>query len=265
MTTDLVAPYMARFRHSPGVHVRILMNDVPMYDRAVMTFSSPTFPATPWFRPGENEIVIECRPAPVNPEMESVPPHFQCFFFRQGPTIEDEAELYLEEFPNFLLKLPEEERTMPCSVRATFTPEGIIPKPIWADADPGPVPETGSPELLKAVFDLHQAFAKRDGEALFTVGALKVEDLQRYFGSQPSTNPVELRKENEAMFQEPWDLAPFHPERLRFRSCQGGRVAYATNEHGGPAVMARHKADPGQAWAVRPLLVRRGAEWRIYR
>jgi hypothetical protein len=256
---------MARMRHSPGVHVRILVNDIPMYDRAVMTFSTPTFPATPWFQPGENELVIECREAPVNPEMALVPPHFQCLLFEQGPTVEDEETLVLEEYPTFLEKLPEDERKLPCARRTTFTPQGLIPKPIWADAAPGPVPERGSPELLKAIFDLHQAFAKRDGDALFAAGALKVEDLQRYFGNQVTTNPADLRKENEAMFAEPWDLAPFHPERLRFRSCAEGRVAYATDEHGGPAVLARHKVDPKQAWAVRPLLVRRGADWRIYR
>jgi hypothetical protein len=263
--SELCAPYMAMLRQCPGVHVRVFVNDVPMYDRAVMGYSTPTFPATPWLQAGENEIVIECRESPKNPEMVLVPAHFQCKIIGQGAVEADDKLVYFEEYPTFLPKLPEEERKLPCSIRGTFTAEGVIPKPIWADSSPGPVPERGSPELLKTVFGLHQAFAKRDGDALLELGSLKIEDLQRYFGKLPSTDVASLRKENEEMFKEPWDVMPFRPEDLRFRSCAMGRVAYATSVDGGPALLARHKTDPGQVWAVRPLLLRQGADWRIFR
>jgi hypothetical protein len=237
-----------------------------MYDRAVLDYCSPTWPATPWFIPGENTVEIEFKEAPKNPDMAVIPSHFHALFFHQGADmVKDETTLYAEEYPKLLQKLPEEERKLPCSIKSTFTPEGDIPKPIWADAAKGPVPEKGSPELLKAIFDLHHAFANRDVDALIAAAALKLEDQQRYFGPQPWLRQDDLKREHQEMMEQPWELAPFEPDRLRFRSCKEGRVAYATHDSGGPAVIARHKIDKNQTWAVKPLLVRQGADWRIYR
>jgi hypothetical protein len=261
-----VAHYMTRIRHCHGTHVRVFVNDLPMYDKAVLDFCAPTFGATPWFVPGENRVVIEVNDGPINPGMPTVPRHFHLLFFHQGENLEtDETTLYEKEYPTFLAELPEAERKLPCRWTDTFTPKGQIPEPIWADAAPEPIPEKGTPELLKAVYDLHVAFSRRDVDALVGAAALKLEDMQRYFGPQSWNIPSEVKKEHAEMMAEPWDLAPFEPDRLRFRSCAGGRVAYATYEDGGPAVRARHKIAPTQTWAVKPLLVRQGADWRIYR
>lgn len=259
-------PYMARFRSNHGIHVRVLVNDIPMYDRSVLDYCSPTYPATPWFIPGENQVEIELAAAPLNQDMKVIPSHFHVLFFHQGPNIaKDETTLYEEEYPKLLAKLPPEERQLPCAIKSSFTPSGDIPKPIWADVPPGHVPEQGTPELLKAIFDLHHAFARRDLDALVGAISLKLEDQQRYFGPQPWLKESDVKREHAEMMEQPWDLAPFEPERLRFRSCVDGRVAYATLDDGAPAVRARHRLDPNQTWAVKPLLVRQGADWRIYR
>ena len=263
---QMAAPYMARFRSSHGIHVQVRVNDVPIYDRAVLDFCAPTYPASPWFVPGENVVEVEVREGPINEDMKTIPPHFDVLFFHQGADLnKDETPLYFEEFPKLLQKLPAEERKLPCTLRSSFTPEGHIPEPIWRDVPKGPGPERGSPELLKAIFELHQAFAKRDLDALIATSAIKLEDQQRYFGPQPWLRESEIKAEHAEMMAQPWDLAPFEPERLRFRSCVEGRVAYATLDDGSPAVRARHRAIPNPTWAVKPLLVRRGADWRIFR
>jgi len=142
---------MARFRSNHGVHARVLVNDVPMYDRSVLDYCCPTYPATPWFISGENQVVLELSEAPLNEDMKVIPSHFHALFFHQGANIQtDETTLYEEEYPKLLEKLPAEERHLPCSIQSTFTPSGDIPKPIWADVPKGPVPEKGTPELLKA-------------------------------------------------------------------------------------------------------------------
>lgn len=260
-----VAPYMTRIRHCHGTRVRVLVNDLPMYDRAVMDFVTPTFPATPWLKSGENTIEVHVDRSPLNPNMSKVPAHFWLLMFHQGEDMElDEKTLYSLEYPNFFERLPEEERKLPCVWRDKFTPEGGIPKPIWEDATPEEIPEHGTPELLKSVFELHSAFARKDKEAFFHAGSLKLVDLRRYFGPQPWNTEPEVRKENDEMFEQPWDLMPFDPAKLSFRSCAGGRVAYVTHAGGGPAIYARHKHAP-QEFSVKPLLVRQGADWRIFR
>jgi len=270
METVVVAPYMTRIKHGPATYVRVLMNDVPMYDRAVMDFASQAFPATPWLIPGQNRVEVEVRDAPKNPHCEQAPPHFELFLFHQDMDAlndgSNETPLYHEEYPAVLETLPPEERKLPCSWTATFKPEGYIPEPIWADSAPGPVPEQGTPELLKAVFDLHIAFEKKDVDALVAVAALKLQDQQRYFGPLETNIPSEVKKEHVEMLAQPWDLMPFEPAKLRFRSCQGGRVAYVTHEDGGPPLRAKHQFDPLQRWAAKPLLMRQGSDdWRIYR
>jgi len=265
MDPTSVAPYMARIRHCHGTHLRVLVNDVPMYDRAVKDFCTPTFPATPWFVSGENRIEVEVAASPLNPDMAKVPPHFWLLLFHQGEDLDhDETTLYSLEYPQFMEKLPEDERKLPCRWKDTFTPEGGIPKPIWADSVPEPIPEKGTPELLKAVFDLYSAFSRKDIDALAAAGSLKLVDQQRYFGPQPGLVESEVKKEHVEMLQQPWELAPFDPDKLRFRSCADGRVAYATSAEGGPAIYAKHKHSASQ-FAVKPLLVRQGADWRIFR
>lgn len=265
MDPATVAPYMARIRHTHGTHLRVLMNDLPMYDRAVRDFVTPTFAATPWFVPGENKIEVEVSASPLNPDMAKVPPHFWLLLFHQGADMDnDETTLYSLEFPQFMEKLPEDERKLPCRWKDSFTPQGEIPKPIWADAAPEPIPEKGTPELLKAVFDLYSAFARKDIDALAAAGSLKLVDQQRYFGPQPWNVPSEVKKEHVEMLEQPWELNSFDPDRLKFRSCAEGRVAYVTSVDNGPAIFAKHKHAP-QAFAVKPFLMRQGADWRIFR
>jgi hypothetical protein len=93
---QMAAPYMARFRSSHGIHVQVRVNDVPIYDRAVLDFCAPTYPASPWFVPGENVVEVEVREGPINEDMKTIPPHFDVLFFHQGADLnKDETPLIL--------------------------------------------------------------------------------------------------------------------------------------------------------------------------
>lgn len=263
-----VAPYMCRLYHAPGTLVRVWLNDLPMYDRAPDKMTTGNFPATPWFQPGENEIVIEVEPAAPAPGARNIPSSFELLLFGEGPEdsrgVPAKLPLYQQKYPAFLAQLPVEEQKLPARIRGTFTPEGAIPAPIWADATPGPLPPLGTPELWRVMREMHRAFAHKDVDAMLAATTLKLEDQRRYHGDHPRLQLHELRRENHEMLQEPWDLAPFEQDRLRFRACAGGRVAYATRDDGGPALEARHPS--GQhAWKFKPLLLRRGADWQIFR
>ncbi len=262
-----VAPYMTRLYHGPGTWVRVLVNDLPMYDKPADAFLSSDFPATPWFIPGENDVAIEVLEAPPVPGV-AIEPRFDLLFWGEGPSIlpkgpPTKVPLFEQSFPRLLKELPIEDRKkVPIRYEAKFTPEGEIPPPIWAESQPEKIPEHGSPELLKPLFDLHQAFKRRDAEALIDGTDLKFEDQRRYHGNHPAIDRRTIITEHEEFLKAPWDLAPFEPDKIRFRSCQGGRVAYAHHESGGAALTARSGRS---VWNVRPFLVRRGADWRIYR
>lgn len=265
---SIVAPYMCRLYHSPGTLVRVWVNDLPMYDRAPEKMTTGNFPATPWFQPGENEIVIEVNDAPPAPGLKNIPSSFELLLFGEGKEdsvgVPAKIPLYDQKYPAFMSRLPPEEQKLPARWRGTFRPEGPIPEPIWADAPAGPIPENGTPELWKVMHEMHRAFGQKDVDAMIAATTLKLEDQRRYHGNHPRLQLNELRQENHEMLQEPWDLAPFEPSRMRFRSCAGGRVAYATRDDGGPALEARHPS--GQhAWKFKPLLMRRGADWQIFR
>lgn len=263
MATD-VAPYMVRILHNAGTWVRVWVNDLPMYDRAVMNFMTSQFHGTPWFIPGENSLVLEVFDAPRNPETPTVTPYFDLTLYLDAVDPADEQVLVQLKYPELLADLAPEDRKFPIVVRTTFTPEGNIPEPIWKNAPPSEIPEDGTPELWKAVYAVHDAFARRDVDAFVDSAALKLEDQVRYLGPDVRLSREGVRKEHAAMMEQPWELMPFEPTELHFRSCQDGRVAYVTRKGGGPAIYAQHRTAP-QSFKVKPLLVRQGADWRVYR
>ena len=258
---------MTRLYHGPGTWVRAWVNDLPMYDDSSMTMRAVDFPATPWFVPGENEVVLELEPTPM-PQGLSAAPAFDLTFFGEGPKEAPSARphfvtLLETKFPQVLEELPPEERKLPVRWSKRFTPEGHIPSPIWADNPKENIPEKGTPELLAALFAVQQAFINKDVDALMAATELKLEDQLRYHPGSARLVPADIKKEHAEMLAEgQWDVKAFDPDRIRFRSCAGGRVAYARRDDGGPALEARNGP---HAWRARPLLVRQGADWRIFR
>lgn len=263
-----IAPYMTRLYHGPGTWVRAWVNDLPMYDKPVHSMSAIDFPATPWFVPGENDLVLEFAESERPEGLSNVAPAFDLTFFAEGPpplpTSKPPLVPILEvKFPALLAELPMEKWALPTRWSTKFTPTGNIPPPIWADNPREVIPERGNPELLGALFALHQAFAKKDVDAMVEAIDLKIEDQLRYHPGSARLNRSEIKKEHAEMLTEgDWKVAPFEPERLRFRSCAQGRVAYAHRDDGGPALEAHNGP---HAWKARPLFVRRGTDWKIFR
>ena len=262
-----IAPYMARLYHHPGTWVRAFVNDLPMYDRPVESAVATDFPATPWFIPGENELVLEIAEAPKPESFGNAAPSFELTFFGEAPPQLPAGRprlvpLLETKFPKLLAELPPEDWKLPVRWSAKFTPTGNIPPPIWEANQPEKIPELGSPALLRALFGLHQAFARKDVDAMADALDLKLEDQSRYHPGSPRLVRAEVKKEHAEMLEGDWKVDPFEPEKIRFRSCAQGRVAYAHREDGGPALSARNGP---HAWKVRPLFVRQGADWKIYR
>ena len=259
------APYMARVLQNAGTFVMALVNDVPIYDKAVMDFSAPTFHGCPWLIPGENEVVIEVEEAPLNPEFKTLAMFELCFFWHVTK-IDDEKNIFHVRYPDLVEKLPPDRRKFPIrSEPMKFTPEGYIPEPIWANAPKQSISAFGSPELLQPLKDLHSAFERRDVDAFLEVTSTKIEDMVRYTGPTPDASRDNLAQETSEFFGMQWDLRPFEPEKLKFRSCCEGRVVYVTDDERGPALFAQHKTEKRTAWRVKPYLVRQGNSWRIFR
>ncbi len=259
------APYVARVLHNAGTFVTAIMNDIPMYEKSVMDFSAPTFHGCPWLVPGENEVVLEVEEAPLNPEFRTLA-MFELSLYLHVMKVEDERNVFHVRYPDFVETLPPPRRKFPIrSDPMKFTPEGHIPEPIWWNAPKASINPLGSPELLQPLKDLHTAFEKRDIDAFLDLTSTKIEDLVRYTGPTPDASRTNLEQETAEFFGMQWDLRPFEPEKLRFRSCQEGRVVYVTDEERGPALFAKHKTEKRTAWRVKPYLVRQGNGWRIFR
>ncbi len=263
--SEEAAPYVARVLQNAGTFVTALVNDVPMYEKSTMDFSAPTFHGCPFLIPGENQVVIEVEKAPMNMEIPALP-MFELAFFLHVMKVEDEVNVFNVRYPDFVESLPPERRKFPVrSDVMKFTPPGYIPDPIWANAPRAAIREDGSPELLQPLFELHSAFVRRDIDAFLNITSTKIADLVRYTGPSPDATRSELEKETAEFFGMEWDLRPFDPKKLRFRSCCEGRVVYVTDDERGPALFAQHKTEPRTAWRVKPYLVRQGSGWRIFR
>ena len=264
--TEEAAPYVARVLHNPGTRVLALVNDVPLYDDAATGFSAPAIHGCPWLVPGENQVVLEVDEAPKDEGMPNNLPMFELSFFLHKLKIEEEVNVFHVRYPNFAETLPSERRKFPIvSDVMRFTPEGYIPDPIWKDAPSMNIPAAGTPKLLQPLFELHRAYERRDVDAFLDLTSTKISDMVRYTGPSPDASRDELAKETAEFFAMPWDLRPFDPNKLRFRSCAQGRVAYVTDDERGPALFAQHKTEPRTTWPVKPYLFFEGTRWRIFR
>lgn len=263
--SEIAAPFVARVLHNAGTHVTALVNDVPIYQGAVQDFVAPSFPGCPWLMPGENSVVLEVEEAPINPEVP-VRAMFELCFFLETEKVGEEHKDFVARYPECMEGLPPERQKFPQrSNPMLWTPAGVIPEPIWKNSPPGNIPVDGTPELLQAVHQLHEAFETRNVDAFLDATSTKIADLVRYTGPQPHGTRAELAKETEENFAFPWDLRPFDPKKLRFRSCCDGRVAFVTDDERGPALSAQHKTEPGTKWRPKLYLFRDGGAWRIFR
>jgi hypothetical protein len=247
--------YIYRIFHRPASRARALINGVPVYDRIVDQNVAPAQPITHWLVSGDNTFTFELAPTPRSPNTPLMGAHFAFM-------VQDEKDqgnyLFKWEYP---LSLEEKglPSVLPLVHTANFHVSTELPTPAYAKALPEEFPEEGTPELRAAVFELHDAFARRDAAQFESVMDVKVSEFERYYTLPPLSRHDAIQQMNA-----PWIMEPFNEHDLRFDRYLDGRLAKARRASGKQAVRAEHRDEPGVGWGSDFFMTRVDGRWRIY-
>jgi len=253
--------YNVAFLSGPGVRARAWLNDLPIYTvRPTATNDGTTMLANHLLWPGENTLRIEVQQM-GKPETS---------FFHVDFLREDDPEIPAQRFhsapwPQLWDSWPEELRVLPFNHVSTFSIPDDHPQPIVASAKPEDVPIDGTPEMHAAVFELHQALAKKDGVGIVDAVALRMEDQKRFYGDISGTKKSAYVPGYAEAFRDPWEVPPFDAKRLVFERCAGGRAVFVTGLDGEHAVHGKNMVNPEQSYETDLLLVRHEGRWRAFR
>ena len=248
-------------RQMPGLALKLALNDVPFYRRAVDLNLATNGPVNHALLPGENTVLMEFLQAPVNPQAPNarVVLDFEVLLF------DGDVKIHESKWPQVLDRAKPEDRKLPFIHRDKFDADKGLPLPIWDKAPRETFPSEGTPEMHDAVFELWDAYRRADVGAFLSATEVKLAEHQKYYGAMPELAPAEAARTYGAKLREPWDLQPFVPEELVFERWADGRVAYVTRKDGGHALVATHKTDPKQRWRADLYLTRVDGRWRIFR
>jgi len=247
--------YVFRIFHRPASRARVLINGIPVYDRAPTQNVSPMQPMTHWLVTGDNTFTFELSPAPRSPLTPSMGPHFK---FYVAPAEAQESALYGWEYLNDYqkLKLPLD---LPLVHAGVWRVDAKLPEPVHLRGSREEFPVEGTPEQHAAVLELYESFATRDAGRFEKAMDLKVSTFESYYGPQPLSRAQAMQRINE-----PWVMEPYDAPDLRFDSYVDGRVAHVRRTSGKPAVRAIHRDEPYQGWGSDFFMTRLDGRWRIF-
>lgn len=254
-------PYYYIVRQMPGLALRLSLNDVPFYRRAVTYNLATNGPVNHALVRGENTVLMEFFSAPENPDT----PGARVVLDFEVLEEKDDVKIHESKWPYLLEKYKPEDRKLPFVHRDKFNLDADLPPPIWESAPRDAFPPEGTPEQLDAVYELWDAYRRQDVGAFLSATEIKLAEHQKYYGAMPELAPAEAARTYGAKLKEPWDVAPFVAEDLVFESWADNRVAYVTRKDGGHALLATHKTDPKQRWRADLYLTRVDGRWRIFR
>jgi len=244
-------------KHPPGFWLHISINDLPFYRRFSDCHQAPSGPINHWLVQGENKVVMTL----VKPESSGQREFTAAFEILR---FSDDRPLFILKYPDFTETLPAVEQPLPLVYHANFHYDEDAPRPVWQDAPKSDFTPAGTPELRQAVFDLYDAFRRKDVDAFVRAAEVKTTELQRFYGPMPGLTPNAMHAEQAANFAEPWDLAPLDFNDIVFERRGNGRTAYVWRKDGGPALFAKHQTDPERTWEANLHLTQVNGAWRIF-
>jgi hypothetical protein len=252
--------YSATLTHD--VVAQMYLNDLPIFKSVVRGPKSFTAGANEWLLPGENTVAFEIhrvRPASVpadirqhEPEprssarptpqqvsrlLSTEPITLMLYVVTDPDTVPATIETHeLWSFPKLLRELPRERRSVPLYYEAPFRVDFELPLRAFATAPPVPFGCRGTPELLQAVAELHDALTRRDLAKLLDLWSLSFEEEERAYAGPEGPKAAELRQVYEELCQLEFTVAPLDPGTLHFSARAHGRVAHVTRTNGAPVI-----------------------------
>jgi hypothetical protein len=280
-----------------GVFAQIYLNDLPLFSAPMLGPYSQSHRINHLLVPGKNTLAFEVHGAPAfvppgprkEPAEASAPP-------TPPPTASADGEpprhplamgkgesmqfalsrlvdasvtpmaidvLHRWIFPAVTQDLPPERQRVPCYWETSFELGYPVFERAFVHAPYARFDCRGSPELHRAVADVHEAFVSGDVERLIELMSLDEQENELCYGAEPGTTVADQRKAHEQWFARGIAMDPLEPAKLHFASRRAGQVAHVTRVDGRPVLSGRLRDDPSREIQGNILLTQHEGKWRV--
>ena len=248
---------------------RFYLNDLPVWKFLRHGADSMNAGANSWLVPGENVLTLDIVQAPLTlPNMPPGRPTLEVTIFKaaEGATEPTDVEIVHQvQFPQMWDDVDEDLKTFPYRHESRFTlPDADVYRPVFLDAPEQEIPSEGTPELRKAVQNLHDAVKSNDGSRFADQVALQFEEYERASGGVADTDVASQRKTSDEFFAHPIEVKDLEMDRLVFESRSNGRIVHVVRDDGRPVLMARATDDPSEQFQGNVLLTHHDGRWRAF-
>ncbi|NUQ72672.1 MAG: hypothetical protein HUU21_03875 [Polyangiaceae bacterium] len=271
-------PYYFNLHFREGVLGRAWLNDLPLQKVPMHGPDSMHGGANHLLVPGKNRLALEIQKLPrLSPPPPPVPgeaPRERVDIMPAGMKvyqIKDPQAEPLEAIEMVSVELPAalglevwERPALPLYHEVEFDLPYPVPEPVYWRSPPVHFGCGGTPELVQAVTDVHNALMQRDLRRFLELLALKHEAYAAAFPGQPSAALDRQRSASEKFFALRYLVKPLDMSKVHFEPRSGGRVAYVSGWDDQPVLEAVAEDQPGLSLRANLLLTQHDGQWRVF-
>jgi hypothetical protein len=271
-------PYYFVINFREGVFGRAWLNDLPIQKVPTYGPDSMHGGANHLLVPGKNRLALEilklpklAPPRPPIPGQEptkpvDVFPVNMKVYLLKDPNAEplQAIEMVNVELPVALGLKVWEQPPLPLYYEAEFDLPFPVPEPIYWRSPPASFSCGGTPELVQAVADVHNALMQRDLRRFHQLLSLKHEAYAAAFPGEPAAALDRQRSASERFFALRYLVKPLDITKVHFEPRAGGRVAYVSGWDDQPVLEAAAEDEPGLSLRANLLLTQHDGQWRVF-
>ncbi len=272
-------PYYYTMHLEEGVLGRIWLNDLPLHKVPTKGPDSTTGGASHMLVPGRNKLAIEIlrlpppRPKPpppvpgqpVSPEIDMPRAGIKIYQVLQPDVEPITATLVVDtEIPDALGRSQYEEVPVPIYHEVDFDLLTPVPEPVYWRNPRVDFPCSGTPELVAAVTELHDAVNRQDLGRFLELIALRHEIFAGAYPGEPAASVERQRAAVERFFGLKMAVKPLDLAKVHFEPRAGGRVAMVSGWDDRPVLEAIAVDHPGLALRANFLFTQIDGNWRIF-
>lgn len=242
--------YKLLVNHSVHTRIRVFLNGVPLYKGpSVGVAITHVQPANHVLVSGRNTFAMHVLHGPDNANA----------FFDVTIDYDHEEPIFARQW----VATPGAGHLLPAVTMGSFEVEDLGAAPLYLTAPEADFGPEGTPELRRAIEEVHRAFGAGDADALYSLLEPKVQDGVAFYPGESGLageSMAELRRQLTSGVE----LAPLEPETLVIERYVDGKVAYVTRVDDRPVIRAR--LGTGDKFESDLWLTQAGGQgWRMFR
>ena len=268
-------PYHFVVRFAEGVLGRAWLNDLPLHKVPTRGEESMTGGANHFLVPGTNRLALEIltlpKAAPAQAPAEGKPAAGAPVMAKIYTIVDASSDpMQAHEIASVDLPIaaagtsPAERPSLPLYHEVEFELPHPVSEPVYWRSPPADFSCAGTPELVAAVKEIHDALVRRDARRFLELMALRHESYSAAFPGEPAASVERQRGALERFFAMDYVVKPLDLTKVHFEPRVGGRVCYVSGWDDQPVLEAATEEQPGPALRANILFTQHDGRWRVF-